>query len=134
MGEPTNWSKYSETFKLRYAEDPSIKLNKNLAWKLKNPNKFLYNSCRQRAKQAGLEFTLTPDDIVVPEVCPVLRVKMEFATKYSPSVDRIDNSKGYTKDNIVVISMLANKMKNSATPEELRLFCQNIENVLNVKS
>ena len=38
----------------------------------------------------------------------------------SPSIDRIDNSKGYTKDNIIVVSQLANAIKNQATPNQIQ--------------
>ena len=44
----------------------------------------------------------------------------------SPSLDRIDNSKGYIKGNVWVISQKANAMKNSATLEELKIFSTNI--------
>jgi hypothetical protein len=42
----------------------------------------------------------------------------------SPSIDRKDNTKGYTKDNVWVISQLANQMKSNATPEQLRAFAR----------
>jgi hypothetical protein len=38
----------------------------------------------------------------------------------SPSLDRIDNSKGYVKGNVAVISFRANTLKNNATADELR--------------
>lgn len=37
----------------------------------------------------------------------------------SPQLDRIDNTKGYTKDNVVVVSKRANTIKNDATVQEL---------------
>lgn len=35
------------------------------------------------------------------------------------SLDRIDNSKGYVRGNVMVISLRANAIKNNATAEEL---------------
>lgn len=82
------------------------------------------------AEQRGLDFNLELEDIVIPKYCPILEVPFQFGSKddysYSPSIDRIDNSKGYIKGNIQIISMKANTMKNSATPEELYNFCKNI--------
>jgi hypothetical protein len=37
----------------------------------------------------------------------------------SPSLDRIDPRKGYTRDNVWIISYRMNRIKNDATPEEL---------------
>lgn len=63
-------------------------------------------------------------------ICPILEVPIIVGTKgeyeYSPSIDRIDNSKGYIKGNVQIISKKANSMKNSATSTELITFCKNI--------
>ena len=40
----------------------------------------------------------------------------------SPSIDRLDNTKGYVKGNVWVISTLANNMKNSAGFKDLHIF------------
>jgi hypothetical protein len=37
----------------------------------------------------------------------------------APSIDRIDNSKGYTKDNIMIVSTKLNLLKKDATIDEL---------------
>jgi hypothetical protein len=39
---------------------------------------------------------------------------------HCPSVDRIDNSRGYTHDNIVIVSFKANRLKSNASIEELQ--------------
>jgi hypothetical protein len=88
----------------------------------------IFSRTRSRALLKGYEFNLQKEDIIIPEYCPILGIKIEIGNKKnysnSPSIDRIDNSKGYTKDNIQIISMKANTMKNSATNEELHRFAQ----------
>lgn len=83
---------------------------------------------RLKAKARGLEFDLTINDLQFPDTCPVFGFKLERGegcVKYnSPSVDRIDSTKGYTKDNIQFISHKANAMKNNATQEELEVFAR----------
>jgi hypothetical protein len=85
--------------------------------------KNLFRNARTRAKRLGLEFSITIEDIVIPEYCPIFGIKIESGfdsgRENSPSVDRIIPEKGYTKDNIQVISYLANRVKNNATLDQL---------------
>jgi len=88
----------------------------------------MWQRAKQRCKKSGLECTITSDDISIPDICPILGISINMnsggsgAYKNSPSLDRIDNSKGYTRDNIHVISQLANSMKGAASSEELLRF------------
>lgn len=82
----------------------------------------MYYGARDRCKKSGVEFNICVEDIVVPKLCPVLGVEMVRGGRYAPSLDRIDSSKGYTPDNIWVISKLANRMKNDADKDELERF------------
>jgi hypothetical protein len=102
-------------------------------WKYQPTLAMLSNS-RQRAKKAGMEHTITIDDIVIPEYCPVLGIKLNIGDRKkhgnAPSIDRIDNLKGYTKENIMIVSNRANMLKNDATLEELIMmgkFYQNLK-------
>ena len=72
---------------------------------------------------------LEVEDIVIPLRCPILdieiiRNKKEDLKDNSPSLDRIDNAKGYVKGNIMVVSNKANTMKSNASPEQLIKFAQ----------
>lgn len=81
---------------------------------------------RFRAKKNGLECTITSADLIVPDVCPVFGTPFEFATDNltrsnpnTPSVDRVDNTKGYVPENIRIISLRANQLKSNASIEEI---------------
>jgi len=89
----------------------------------------MLSQAKIRSKQSGLEFNIAVDDIIIPEFCPILNIKLKQGKRglfTSPSLDRIDPSKGYIKGNVAVISILANMMKNKATPEQVLLFCENM--------
>ncbi len=81
-------------------------------WTKNCPQSQLLRSSRMRAKQKGIECTITQDDIHIPDMCPVFNVPLQKNTIYAPSIDRLDNTKGYTPENIRVISRRANTMKN----------------------
>lgn len=90
----------------------------------------MWKRARDRAIKNNIDFNIEESDIKIPKICPILEVPIYCGTKgnyeYSPSLDRIDNTKGYIKGNIQVISKKANSMKNSASLDELKTFCKNI--------
>ena len=94
----------------------------------------LWISAKTRAQKGNYDFKITPEDIVIPEFCPLLGIKLE-KKEYgkggsfqpaSPSLDKIIPELGYVKNNIQVISMKANAMKYNATIDELIIFAKNI--------
>jgi hypothetical protein len=93
-----------------------------------SPEWKMHQRAKIRAKERGHDFDLEVCDIVIPDTCPVLGIPLKQnsgrsgAYKDSYSLDRIDNSKGYTKDNIQVLSQLANAMKGAASVQELQQF------------
>jgi predicted nucleic acid-binding Zn-ribbon protein len=93
-----------------------------------SPEWKMHQRAKARCKENGREFSLSVEDVLIPDICPVLGIKLNMnsgksgAYRNSPSLDRVDNSKGYTKENIQVISQLANAMKCHATNEELHKF------------
>lgn len=91
----------------------------------------LYMSAQARAKKKKLEFSIKFEDVFIPEYCPVLGIKIDKfledtsqsheSRASSPSLDRIDSSKGYIKGNVAVISYRANILKGQGTAEQHRL-------------
>ena len=87
------------------------------------PSSFLLYCVKSRSQKKGLPFNLTMDDIVIPEVCPILGIPLQFtttgqATDNSPSIDRVIPGLGYVKGNVRIISKRANTIKNFGTIEE----------------
>lgn len=96
-----------------------------------NPKKKLFHSAKNNAKNKNIEFTITEDDITIPEYCPYLGVKLTHILgsgrcESNMSIRSIDSNKGYIPGNIQIISDLANRMKQNATPEQLIVFATNI--------
>ena len=96
------------------------------------------SSARQRAKNKGLTFDIDIDYIVglfedQEGVCPLTGYEMVYRADkgtpevfYSFSIDRIDSSKGYTKDNIQLICWGANQIKGTMTMDTLFEFVKDI--------
>lgn len=96
-----------------------------------DPRPSMLYAAKRRAQIRGLEFSIKKDDITVPEICPVLGLKLEVgagtASESSPTLDRIHQDRGYVPGNVAVISGRANRLKDDATYEEMLLLVSYVE-------
>lgn len=95
----------------------------------------MVRAAKARAATAGVPFSLTADDITIPQLCPVLGLPLlvgqSQASDHSPSLDRVVPLLGYVPGNVLVISNRANRIKNNATIQELRLVAEFFERHIN---
>ena len=93
-------------------------------WLTNHPEAKVCASARTTAWSKGLDFTLKKEDIQIPDTCPILGIPLFHTpgrrTANTPSIDRKDCTKGYTPDNVVIISWRANDLKGNMTLDELR--------------
>ena len=83
-------------------------------------------------KKRGYKSDITREYLksIMVEKCPVFGYTLMYGGcgKTRPhelaALDRIDNSVGYMKGNVHIISDLANSIKRDATHKELRLFAE----------
>lgn len=121
----------SEAIKKWSKANPEKLLIYQRAFNVRNPELYLWRSAKGRARKSNLEFTISTEDISIPSHCPLLGVELTHIfgmgrVDTNISIDRIDNSKGYIKENIQIVSDLANRMKQNATREQLIAFAKRI--------
>ena len=94
-----------------------------------NPRERMLWNSRNNARAKGVTHDIEAEDIPLPTHCVYLGVLLEYGSDRgwnTPSIDRIDPKRGYVKDNIQVISNLANRMKTNATEEQLVAFARGV--------
>lgn len=104
--------------------------------RIQHPAKHMWMHAKKRAKEQDLPFEITVEDIelLIPinRICPILGIPMQqnacgFADD-SMSLDKLKPELGYVKDNIAVISYLANRIKsNVSDPTVLRKIAEWLE-------
>lgn len=124
---------WQKAYRKKRREDPEYVLKLRESKKQSFRRNYIHNlwkRTKDRALRKNLEFNLIESDIIIPEFCPILKIPLFIGIKNqyenSPTIDRIDNTKGYIKENCKIISMKANTMKNNANLDELRIFYENI--------
>ena len=119
-----NKEKVKQNNREHYLANPAKAKLYSHNWRANNPARRLIQGAAERARNKSLKFDLTQEDISIPEFCPVFGMKLiansggKRTADCSPSIDRIDPSKGYVKGNVCVISHRANTIKNDGTIEE----------------
>lgn len=108
-------------------------------WSAQDPKGFwvrlALSQARRRAKLAGMACTISASDIVLPDTCPVLGLVLDYrrqqgkrrAASNSPSLDRVDNTKGYVVGNVRVLSCRANAIKSDLGANEIRALLAYVE-------
>lgn len=97
----------------------------------------LYHAAKNRARKNFLEFDLEVADIVKALRKPCSKTGIHFdltpngndytdRKPFSPSLDKIDPRKGYTKDNIQCVCWIYNLAKGRNTDKDVLEFCQKV--------
>ena len=130
---------YRKEYYKKYWERNKENINKRKReFRYKNPEHSMLQRVKYRSKIKELEFNLDikylkniwPKD----NRCPALGLSLQSgrndaARGSSPSLDRINNTKGYVKGNVQVICNLANQIMTSATPEQVMLVAKYYEKI-----
>lgn len=98
------------------------------------PVRVLLINAKSRAKKRGIEFNILEEDLKpFPTHCPVLGFELVYTAKEilqenSASLDRFDNTKGYIKGNVNIVSHRANALKRDASLKEVKSILRYMEN------
>tara|TARA_R110000824_G_scaffold263841_1_gene452668 strand:- start:7 stop:528 length:522 start_codon:yes stop_codon:yes gene_type:complete len=124
--QKTYYAKNRDKILLQHRNNNNIKKYSDIKrYYLTRKISHLRTSTRRRSME---ELTLTREELLdaIPRdlTCPIFKTKFTFTDNKKEmlstlSVDRIDNNRGYHKDNIVVVSSRANAIKSAATVKEL---------------
>ena len=126
------YKEISDSYRTSEKGKSTRKKYRDLWYKTEKGRKYsMWASAKRRAEKSKMEFSISIEDIKIPEICPLLGLKLsyeDFGVRYnSPSLDRKNSKKGYTKENIWVISSRANFLKNDAELSELELLVKNLK-------
>ena len=112
--------------KLYYAENVEKESKRKRKAYVADTRRWLFWSARRRAKVSGLQCDISYVDIPeIPKVCPILGIELKVnggscgPKINSPTLDRIDNTKGYIIGNLAIISWKANSHKGDLTVSQV---------------
>jgi len=100
-----------------------------LSWRENNRYSCIFSKWSAAARSENIPFTITPDDLAWPIKCPYLNIELDYTpgdkNDNKASLDKIVPALGYVPGNVQIISLLANKMKSSASLDQIKTFAKN---------
>lgn len=127
---------YYKNYHIKYYGDNREKIlnrTRDFVASVAGRSKLIFNSAKRRATKDGREFTLTVDRIehaLMIGLCERTMIAFDlqstdqtFRNPFAPSIDRKDNGKGYTNENVQIVVNLYNTGKGEHTDEEFIRFC-----------
>ena len=129
-----------DIYKMNYTniqlENKTLETDKKVMAKTKNLLKTCKLSASKRKDKQRIEcgeMTLTTKDILELKEKQMNRcvlsgriLRWKYRDRNMVSIDRIDSSKGYTKDNVQLVSWVANQAKNNMTNMEVAEFAKDM--------
>ncbi len=89
-----------------------------------------YYLARKRAEKKGWDFDIDINFLCrlyqEAKECPIFNIPFGDTQENKKSLDRFDSTKGYTKDNVWIISMKANVMKREYSAEALKVLADGL--------
>ena len=136
-------AKDAQRARTRRQVNPEAQALIDLKHRQKTQTTQMFRRAKRRAKTKGVPFDLSVEDIIIPELCPILGIPLMVGvgacggnggpTDSSPSLDRIIPELGYVKGNVQVISNRANRFKSDASIEELEAVVRHMTLMINDK-
>lgn len=90
----------------------------------------MWKSAKERARVKGFEFSMTRERVVegvVNGFCEVTHLPFTLALPegrvqaLSPTIDRVDNDRGYTDDNVQIVCWVYNRAKADGTHADVMM-------------
>lgn len=102
-----------------YKEKNNIRMKE---YRKNNPVKQLIMWAKSKCKKRKIPFNLGDNDLVFTGKCAIFGTELVISgdnLDNSPTLDRINPSLGYVRGNVQIVSHLANRIKSSATLDQL---------------
>ena len=113
-------------YQKQYRQRPKVKEYNKLRvikWNKENPEKYIFRTYKYGAKQRKLDFVLTFQQFMTFWQKPCFYCGSKIKTI---GLDRIDNKKGYSLDNIVSCCWRCNEMKKAKSQTDFLNCCYKI--------
>ncbi len=97
--------------------------------RIKNPLKFILRDAKKHAEKSNRDFDITLEDlekIILKQKNACALTGMIFTKEFLPSLDRIDSSKGYIRENIQLVLIKINIMKSNFNQKDFIELCKKV--------